>query len=81
MSGKDSAAGVGLGILMGVVIGLAVGMLCAPRPGEETREIIKEKAEVFKHRATDAINQGRERAAEVIHRGEERLAGRRETAS
>jgi gas vesicle protein len=72
-SGKDTIAGLGLVIMVGAVMGLAIGMLYAPRPGEETREILKEKTGEFKHKAVDAIAQGKEKAIEVIHKGEEKL--------
>ncbi len=31
------------GLIIGAVVGLAIGILSAPRPGEETRQMIKEK--------------------------------------
>ncbi len=79
-SDKDTVAGIGLGIAIGAVVGLAVGMLYAPRPGEETREILKEKADEYKHKAVEAINQGRMKAAEAMHRGEEKLAGKQQSS-
>ena len=80
-SSKDAVTGIGLGIAIGAVIGLAAGMLYAPRPGEETREILKDKADEFKHKAAEAITHGREKAAEVMHRGEEKLTGKREPSA
>ena len=77
-SGKDTIAGLGLGIMVGAVMGLAIGMLYAPRPGEETREILKEKTGEFKHKVVDAIAQGKEKAIEVIHKGEEKLLRKHE---
>ena len=74
---KETVTGIGLGIAIGTVIGLAIGMLYAPRPGEETREILKEKAEEYRHKAVDAISQGRMKAAEVMHKGEEKLVGKK----
>jgi len=81
MSSKDAFAGIGLGIAIGTVIGLAAGMLYAPRPGEETREILKEKTGEFKHKAVDAIEHGKEKAIEVIHKGEEKLLKKHEQAA
>ncbi|MBN1459628.1 MAG: YtxH domain-containing protein [Armatimonadetes bacterium] len=36
------------GILVGVLIGGALGLLFAPEPGEETRELVAEKARKWK---------------------------------
>ena len=81
MSSKDAFAGIGLGIAIGAVIGLAAGMLYAPRPGEETRQILKEKTGEFKHKAVDAIERGKEKAIDVIHKGEEKLLRKHEPAA
>ena len=73
MSSKDAFAGISLGIVIGAIIGMAAGMLYAPRPGEETRLILKEKTDDFKHKAAEAIDQGKEKAKEVIQMGEEKF--------
>jgi gas vesicle protein len=36
--------GVGVGMVAGLAVGLAAGLLYAPRPGKETRAILKERA-------------------------------------
>ena len=36
------------GILVGVLIGGALGLLFAPEPGEDTRELVAEKARKWK---------------------------------
>lgn len=41
---KDKASGIGIGIIIGGALGLAVGLLCAPKSGKETRQLMKEKA-------------------------------------
>lgn len=40
---RDTAMGMGIGLLVGALVGAAVGIFYAPRPGKETREMIKEK--------------------------------------
>ena len=51
MADKDGGAGFAVGFLVGAVVGLAVGFLYAPRPGQETRELLKEKAERAREKA------------------------------
>ncbi len=41
------------GILVGVLIGGALGLLFAPETGEETRELVAEKARKLKEAATE----------------------------
>lgn len=41
---KNVASGFGIGIGIGLALGLALGILYAPKPGKETRELIKQKA-------------------------------------
>ena len=52
------------GILVGVLIGGALGLLFAPEPGEDTREMVAEKARNLRDRAA-------ERGRKVLHRSEE----------
>ncbi|MFB3881876.1 MAG: YtxH domain-containing protein [Armatimonadota bacterium] len=51
------------GILVGVLIGGALGLLFAPEAGEETREMVAEKARKFKEAAA-------EKGRSLIRRGE-----------
>lgn len=69
MSSQDSGGGtVVLAFLAGAIAGAAVALLFAPAPGEETRQLIGEKA-----------REGRERAAEAARQGREFLNKQRET--
>ena len=52
------------GILVGVLIGGALGLLFAPEPGEETRELVAEKARKLKDAAA-------EKGRSIIRRGED----------
>ena len=44
MGNTDSGPGFGIGFALGAIIGLAVAFLLAPRPGKQTRELLKDKA-------------------------------------
>jgi gas vesicle protein len=55
------------GILVGVLIGGALGLLFAPEPGEDTRELVAEKARKW----TDAAGEkGRTLLRRVEEQGE-----------
>ena len=55
MFNTDTTTGFVIGLGVGAVVGIAIGILYAPRPGEETREILMEKAEEIKEKAADAV--------------------------
>jgi len=44
MGDRNSAPGFAIGFALGAVVGLTVAFLLAPRPGKETRELVKDKA-------------------------------------
>lgn len=52
---RDQAVGFGIGLLAGAAIGGVVALLFAPQSGEETRAMIKGKAEHLKERAQEVI--------------------------
>jgi len=57
-----------LGLLaVGAVIGAAVALLLAPKTGEETRELLREKG-------TDWARQARERSSELAKRAQETMS-------
>jgi len=72
MTSKEFAC---LGI--GVGIGTAAAMLFAPRSGEETQRLLKDKANDAKHRAEDL----RDAAAQAIDRGKEKLRYQKQNLS
>jgi gas vesicle protein len=66
---------------LGLGLGVAAGVLFAPQSGEETRRLIKDKAEegvdFVKRRSVDL----QETAAEALERGKQGLKRRKETLS
>ena len=64
--------------LLGLGMGVAVGVLFAPKSGEETREMLRGKANEgrdYLRRRTDEV---RDSANEVINRGRETLQQQRD---
>ena len=55
MADREGGSGFAIGFLVGAALGLAVGFLFAPRAGEETRELLKEKAEDVREQATEVV--------------------------
>jgi gas vesicle protein len=53
------------GFLLGTVVGAAVALLFAPKSGEETRELIRERGIELKGRAADLTEESRRRAEEL----------------
>lgn len=49
-----------LGTLIGSLIGGLTGLLLAPRPGEETQELIAEKRDDLRHEAEKRIDESRQ---------------------
>jgi gas vesicle protein len=60
MSRQDSGGTVVLAFLAGAIAGAAVARLFAPAAGEETRQLLGEKAREGRDRAAEAARQGRE---------------------
>ena len=54
------------GMLFGAVVGAAIGLLIAPKPGSETRQLVRE-------RATKYVGPVRERAGEFVGTARERV--------
>jgi gas vesicle protein len=67
--------------LLGLGVGVGIGMLFAPKSGEETRKILKEKAgegtEYVKQRSSEM----KQSATEWVEKGKEALGRQKETIS
>jgi gas vesicle protein len=73
MADRDGGSGFAIGLIVGAVLGLAVGFLFAPRPGEETRQLLKEKAGAARERAAEAARKVRETAGEAVKRARAKM--------
>ena len=69
------------GMLFGAVVGAAIGLLVAPKPGSETRQLVRERAgeylDVARERAGEYAGPMRERAGEYIGSARERVSNMR----
>ena len=62
------------GMMIGGLVGAGVALLTAPRSGEETRTMIRQKSVELKDRAAETIEETRSRAGELAQTGKERVA-------
>ncbi len=62
-----------LGFLLGAVAGLAIGFLYAPKPGRETRAMLKEKAVEIKDKAGEGVEKIKGAASEAGKKVKERF--------
>jgi gas vesicle protein len=69
MSDKDGTSL--LWFIAGLGLGVAAGVLYAPRPGSETREALRSKAEQGRDFMREQARQAREQAGEWADRGRE----------
>lgn len=73
MTDRDSGSGFAVGLVLGAIAGLAVGFLYAPRPGKETRALLKEKAETVKEKTTEVAEEVKETAAQTKKKAQAKL--------
>lgn len=78
MTSKDTGTGFGIGFIVGAAVGLAIGFLYAPRPGVETRELLKEKALEVKGKAAGVVEKVKETTAEAKQKAQVKLSGAKE---
>jgi gas vesicle protein len=66
---------------LGMGIGVAIGILFAPKSGEETRRLIKEKADEGKGYVKRRSEEARESASELVERGKEAVGRQKDQLS
>ena len=79
MTNNEGYGNFGMGLLIGAAIGLAVGILYAPRPGKETRALIREKAMDATDKAEEIIDKAKERAEDIVEKAKAKAAGLRKS--
>jgi len=65
------AGGVVVAFTLGALVGAVVALLFAPAKGEETREMISEKAREQAQKTKEFLKQQRENLATAVERGRE----------
>jgi len=63
---KNKSLAFGLGMLAGVVGGIIAGVLYAPKPGEESRQQLKEAAVELYEKHSPAICEAKKQALESV---------------
>jgi len=76
MDGKS----VGMGFFLGAVVGGALALLYAPRPGSETRDILKSKAEHTAEEALEIAEHARDIATERVRKAKAAATAARQQA-
>ena len=64
MTDKDDSRFL-VGFVIGATIGVVAGLLYAPRSGEETRILIREKVDIAREKATDLAHRIQSTAEDV----------------
>jgi len=62
-------------------VGVGLGLLFAPSPGQQTRELLKEKADEGKEYLKRRGSELRDTASEIIDRGKEAIGRQRDNLS
>jgi len=64
---------------LGVGVGVGIGLLFAPKTGQETREILRGKADEGKEYLRRRGSELRESASDIIERGKEAIGRQKDT--
>ena len=75
---NGGAAGVVVAFTLGALVGAVVALLFAPAKGEETREILSEKARESAQKTREFLKQQKETLASAVERGREAYQAARE---
>ena len=73
MAEGNGGSRFGIGLVVGVALGLAIGFLFAPRSGEETRQLLKEKAGAARGRVSEAVKKARRTAGDAVKRARAKM--------
>ena len=74
----NAAGGVLVAFTLGALVGAVVALLFAPAKGEETREMIGEKARESAQKTREFLKHQRETLASAVERGREAYQAARE---
>ena len=74
----SGAGGVVVAFTLGALVGAVVALLFAPAKGEDTRELLGEKAKEGAQRTREFLKQQRETLTSAVERGREAYQAARE---
>jgi len=75
---NSGAGGVVVAFTLGALVGAVVALLFAPAKGEDTREVIAEKAREGAQKTREFLKQQRETLSSAVERGREAYQAARE---
>ena len=75
---NSGASGVVVAFTLGALVGAVVALLFAPAKGEETRDVIAEKARAGAQKTREFLKQQRETLSTAVERGREAYQAARE---
>jgi gas vesicle protein len=67
-----------LSFLVGTALGVVIGLLIAPRPGKETREVLKEKAREYLEEGQKVYETSKEKVSKAVESGKEVISEKAE---
>jgi gas vesicle protein len=74
----SGAGGVVVAFTLGALVGAVIALLFAPAKGEDTRELLGEKAKEGAQRTREFLKQQRETVSSAVERGREAYQAARE---
>ncbi len=78
MGHKSGGSGFLSGLVWGSMVGAAIGLLMAPRAGDETRVLLREKTNELRDRAQQTAEETRTKATELQERSRSLVQENRE---